>query len=95
MPIFKRRRPLPTAAYLGLTLVAAAVILTTTAETLNSRSVTIVSGMPRDEVERLLGSPVLKLNRMGGRWTLLSWVDQLWQVDVLTDQDGRVETVEC
>jgi hypothetical protein len=51
--------------------------------------------MPRDEVEGVLGPPDLVLPRTGDRGFLLSWVDQLWQVDVLTDREGRVESVDC
>ena len=52
-------------------------------------------GMPREEVEGLLGPPVLVLPRTGGRGFALAWVDQFWQVDVRTGPDGRVESVGC
>jgi hypothetical protein len=49
--------------------------------------------MSREEVEGLLGPPVLELQRTAGRGTLLVWVDQFWQVDVRTGPDGRVESI--
>lgn len=51
--------------------------------------------MPREQVEGILGPLVLVLHRTGGRGFLLSWVDQFWQVDVLTDPDGRAESIGC
>jgi hypothetical protein len=62
---------------------------------LKSRSAVIAVGMPREQVEDLLGPPVLALNRTGGRGVALVWVDQLWQVDVLFGPDGRAESIGC
>jgi hypothetical protein len=50
--------------------------------------------MPREQVEDMLGPPVVVLDRSSGKGAFLSWVDQFWQVDVVTGQDGRVESVD-
>jgi hypothetical protein len=76
-----------------LLLAAVAVLLFLRGQDLKSRSAGISVGMPREEVEDLLGPPVLVLQRTGGRGHALVWVDQFWQVDVLTDRDGRVESI--
>ena len=62
---------------------------------LKGRSSLISAGMAREEVEGILGPPVLVLPRTAGRGFALCWVDQLWQVDVLTGPDGRVQSVSC
>ncbi len=72
-----------------------AVVLLAPGKSLQSRSDRITAGMPRAEVEVLLGQPELVLKRTGDRGFLLSWVDQFWQVDVLTDPDGQVESTQC
>src|SRR5262245_22533070 len=48
-------------------------------------------GMTREQVEGIFGSPALFLRdgRPGMGGTLV-WVDQIWQVDVILDRDGRV-----
>ena len=79
---------------LMLLLVSVGVLLVS-GQDLKSRSARIAVGMPREQVEGILGTPVLVLQRTGGRGFLLCWVDQLWQVDVLTGPDGRVESVDC
>ncbi len=62
---------------------------------LKSRSQQISNGMPRAEVEELLGEPTLSLARSNGSGDLLVWTDMYWQVDVLIDGDGRVLRVRC
>jgi hypothetical protein len=98
MPLHTRRRLLVAAA-LGILVAAVAfpvaVALVTRGEGLKSRAARITVGMPRELVEGVLGRPVLILQRTGGRGSLLCWVDQFWQVDVLTGPDGRAESVEC
>ena len=82
------------AAYALLFLLAAvAVLLLTYGQDLRSRSAQISVGMPREQVEDILGPPVLVLGRTGDRGAALIWVDQFWQVDVRTGPDGRVESV--
>src|SRR5262245_38086539 len=90
-----RRRLLIAVGLVVLVFVPVAVVLLAGGQGLKSRSTLISVGMPREQVEGILGPPVLVLPRTGGRGTLLSWVDQLWQVDVLTGPDGRVESVGC
>src|SRR5438270_484918 len=96
MGALTRRRLLIAVPLVVLLLwVAGAVFLLARGQDLKSRSAVISVGMPREQVEGILGTPVLVLKRTAGRGFLLSWVDQFWQVDVLTDPDGRVESTEC
>jgi hypothetical protein len=90
-----RRRLLIAVPLVLLLLVAVDILLLARGQDLKSRSALISVGMPREQVEDLLGPPVLVLQRTGGRGTLLCWVDQFWQVDVLTGPDGRAESVGC
>lgn len=62
---------------------------------LKSQATLVRVGMSRAEVEAILGPPYLELDRTGARGTLSSWVDHFWQVDVLCDPDGQVESVGC
>jgi hypothetical protein len=95
MPLLTRRRLLVAVPLVVLLLVAGAVFYLATGEDLKARAARIPAGMPREQVEDFLGPPVLVLQRTGGRGELLCWVDQLWQVSVLTGRDGRTESVEC
>lgn len=88
------RRRLLLAALLAGAILFTAILLLAGGQTLKSRADAIGVGMQREEVERILGPPEVRLNRAGRRGMLLSWVDQLWQVDVRLDRDGRVESVE-
>lgn len=83
------------AAPVVVLLVIMGVVLLARGQNLRSRSARISAGMSREQVEALLGPPVLELNRTGGRGVALTWVDHLWQVDVRTGPDGRVESVGC
>ena len=94
MPLLTRRRLLIAVPLVVLFLLAAvAVLLLTYGQDLRSRSAQISVGMPREQVEDILGPPVLVLGRTGDRGAALIWVDQFWQVDVRTGPDGRVESV--
>jgi len=63
---------------------------------LKDRSQKISSGMPREQVEELLGKPYLVLPK-GPRGTgeLLVWTDNFWQVDVVIDEQDQVVTCRC
>lgn len=88
---FGRRRFLIVAALGGLLLAALMLFLLTRGDDLRTRLVRIPIGMPRAEVEAILGRPALALRRAKpGTGQLLVWVDQLWQVDVGIDGDGKV-----
>jgi hypothetical protein len=90
-----RRRLLFAVPLMVILVIAAAGFFLLGDQDLKTRSVQIPVGMSRTQVEGILGPPVLTLPRTGGRGTLLVWVDQLWQLDVLTDADGRTESVNC
>ncbi len=95
MSHFRHRHLLIAFLMLGVILSVIAALWLAGAKNLKARSSEITLGMPRIQVEQLLGRPALVLNRTGGRGTALSWVDSFWQVDVLTDPQGRTESVGC
>jgi hypothetical protein len=78
-----------------LLVLTVAVLLLARGQSLKSRLAQISVGMPREQVEGILGPPVVTLPRSGGRGAALIWVDQLWQVTVRTGPDGRAESMEC
>lgn len=92
---FTRRRQFVAVALGAFILVVIVVLVFALREGLKSRSARISVGMPSELVEEILGTPVLTLPRTGGRGYLLVWTDQLWQLDVTTGRDGRVESVGC
>jgi hypothetical protein len=78
----------------GLFLAAGSFLLTR-GPGLRTRVGQIRAGMTRAEVEGMLGRPALVLKRAGRPGESVVWVDQLWQVDIVTDGAGRVESVGC
>jgi hypothetical protein len=94
MSLLTRRLVLVAVTLVGLLLIAAAAFLLSRGQGLKSRSALISVGMPREQVEEILGRPVIVLSRSGGKGAALIWVDQLWQVTVRTGPDGRVEDIE-
>ena len=95
MPLLSRRWLLVIGPLLALLLVGTTAFLYSRDGGLKGRAGQVTVGMPRAEVEGILGQPVLTLPRTGGRGTALVWVDQFWQVSVYADPNGLVETVEC
>lgn len=96
MERYTRRGLLIAVPVVTLVLVGVAVLLLAgRSRDVRSRAASITVGMSRAQVEELLGPAVLDMDRMGGRGTLLVWVDQLWQVDVRFGPDGRVESIGC
>lgn len=95
MALLTRRRLLLAVPLVLLVLGAVAVLFLVRGQDLRSRAARVAVGMPREQVEDLLGRPVLTLPRVGGKGMALVWVDQLWQVTVRTDPDGQVESIEC
>ena len=90
------RRQLLIALPLGLLLLAAlAVVMLGSGRGLRSRLAEIQIGMTQAEVEAIFGPPAIQLPRTNGRGHLSAWVDQFWQVDVVTGPAGRVERVSC
>jgi hypothetical protein len=95
MPLLMRRRLLIAVPLVLLALVPVAILLFVSGNDLRSRSTRIAIGMPRQQVEDILGGrPEVVLHRSGGKGEALVWVDQLWQVEVLTGPDGRTEAVD-
>ena len=76
-------------------LLAMAAFVFTGMNRLKNLSQQISSGMPREQVEELLGEPRVTLRVADGSGELLSWVDIYWQVDVRIDNDGRVVLCRC
>jgi hypothetical protein len=95
MPPLTRRRLFLAVPPVVLLLAAGTVFLLARGQDLKSRSALITVGMPREQVEDILGPPVVFLNRPAGRGVVLLWADQLWQVDVVLGPDGRAESVGC
>lgn len=95
MLFLTRRRLLIASPLVVLFLVAVAVYFLTLEQDLRSRSVQISIGMPREQVENILGPPVMTLPRTVGKGAALIWVDEFWQVSVRTGPEGLVETVDC
>ena len=62
---------------------------------LKNLSQQISGGMPREQVEDLLGEPRLTMLVSDGSGELLVWVDAYWQLDVRVDNDGRVVLCRC
>ena len=90
-----RRHLVIPASLAAALLVGLAVLLFVQGQDLRSRLPLIRVGMPREEVEAILGPPALVLGSQSGKDHLLAWVDQFWQVDIRTGPDGRVETIGC
>jgi hypothetical protein len=95
MPLLTRRYLLIAVPLVVLLLVGLACFLLTRGQDLKSRSTLISVGMPREQVESMLGPPELVLPRTAGRGFSLTWIDQFWQLDVLIGPDGRVESTGC
>src|SRR5437868_2460413 len=95
MPPLTRRRLVIAVPLVVFVLIGVAVLLFVRGQDLRSASARISVGMPREQVEDILGRPALWLRRSAGKGTALVWVDQFWQVDVLTGPDGRAESIGC
>lgn len=89
------RRQLLFALPLGLLFLAIVVVVIGSRTGLQSRLAEVSIGMTRAEVEAILGPPAIVLPRTNGRGHASAWVDQFWQVDVITGPDGRVERIGC
>ncbi len=94
MPLATRRRLL-FALLIGLLFLAIMVVVVGSRTGLQSRFTDVKIGMTQAEVETILGPPILVLQRTNGRGHASAWVDQFWQIDVITGPDGRVERVGC
>jgi hypothetical protein len=91
MPLLSRRRLWVSVSLAGLLFAALLVFVLTRGEDLRTRLAQVSVGMRREQVERILGRPEIALNRARpGTGKLLVWVDQLWQVEVVVDGEGRV-----
>jgi hypothetical protein len=64
-----------------------------TSPDLKTRATGIYVGMPRADVEKQLGKPILTLQRLQNRGWLLCWVDQYWQLDIYTGPDNCTESI--
>jgi len=96
MPSVSRRRLFIAAALLGALLMGGAVLhFVRGVGGIKSRAASITVGMTREQVVDLLGPPAIDLLRVGGRGTMMAWVDQMWQIDVYFGPDGRAQTVGC
>lgn len=75
---------------------ATTIIVLTQFRGLKNRLSLVSPGMTRAEVEDIFGPPALFLEKgPTGTGDLMVWVDQLWQVDVILDGNGRVIRCGC
>lgn len=88
------RRQLLVSLLLAVLAVSATVMILR-ARSLRSRLTRVTVGMTGTQAEEILGAPVLVLPRSSGRGVAMVWGDQLWQVDVLTGPDDRIEKIGC
>ena len=89
------RRHLLIALLLGFLVSGGVGILILRARSLQMRLPRVAVGMTGTEAEEILGVPRLVLSRTNGRGHCRIWVDQLWQVDILTGPDNRIERIGC
>ena len=95
MTRFDRRRLLIAVSLAGLLLAASIVFVLTRGQDLRARLALVSVGMPRAQVVEILGRPEVVLHRaQPGTGEVLLWVDQLWQVEVGIDGDGKVHTTK-
>lgn len=67
------------------------VLIRTHFRGLRTRLSRVSVGMTRDEVESIFGPAAVSLRRHPlGSGEVLYWADQLWQVEVVFDGDGKV-----
>lgn len=79
-----------------LLLAALTVFVQTQFRGLKNRLSLVSSGMTREQVEGIFGPPDLSLrDGQPGLGGIMVWVDQLWQVDVILDRDGKVIRSGC
>ena len=96
MPRFGRRPLFIAVPLTALILATLAVILLTRGHDLKARLALVSPGMTREQVEGVLGPPLLVMRKgPTGTGDALVWVDQLWQVDVVIGPDGRVIRCGC
>ena len=96
MTRFSRRQILITVPLIALLLATATIFYLGRGEDLKVRLQRVSPGMTRTQVEDIFGPAVLFLpNRSSKTGGLLVWVDQLWQVDVTLDSDGKVTRCGC
>ena len=76
-------------------LAVSASVLAMRARSLRSRLPRVTIGMTGTHAEEILGAPVRVLPRSTGEGVTMVWVDQLWQVDVLTGPNDRIEQIGC
>ena len=89
------RRRLILAILLGLVLLVAGGVFYLRAHSLQSKLPRIAVGMTGTAAKQILGPPYLTLSRTNARGEMFTWIDQMWQVDVLTTPDDRIERVTC
>jgi len=89
------RRLLTAALLVAIPLAALAVFLLAGGQDLKARLSQVSTGMPRQQVEDILGPPVLVLPIKNQRGHVLVWTDMRWQVDVVLDGNHSVIRRRC
>ena len=88
-----RRNLLITVSLTALCGVLVFLFVIVTAPDLKTRALPVKVGMSRAQVVAILGKPVLDMNRTEDRGTMMVWVDQFWQLDIVFGREGIIESV--
>lgn len=92
----RRFRWIVIAPLMVILLAISIVILRTQFRGLKTLLSKVSPEMTREQVEGIFGPPALFLgNGQPGAGGVLVWVDQLWQVEVTLDRDGKVMRCAC
>jgi hypothetical protein len=88
----ERRRLLWTVSVLLAIVILsmATVVIRTHFRGLRTRLSRVSVGMTREQIESIFGPPAVSLRMSTGNGEALYWADQLSQVEVFLDGDGRV-----
>ena len=95
MTPFTRRRLFIAGTLTCLLVAVLAAFVIVGRQNLKARRTQVSVGMTREQVEGILGPPVLVLPRSDGKGHVMVWTDMLWQVDVGVDSNGAVNSCGC
>jgi hypothetical protein len=96
MTRFGRRSLFIAVPLTALLLATLTVLLLARGQDLKASSALVSVGMTREQVEDILGPPVIFLPKgPTGTGDALLWADMFWQVDVVIGPDSRVIRCGC
>lgn len=92
----RRPGPILIGAIIAVVFIIVAVIGLHGMDAMKRRTRLLSEGMSQQQVEEILGAPLLKLPRsQHGTGELLVWTDHYWQIEVVIDEDGNLMTYSC